>query len=191
MNDIIDALLLIFFSAWLIATILGQWNAASHRRERFPWVRRYDRFGLIPTWTFFAPRPATTDIHLLYRDKLAVGAMTPWTEAIVVEPRRFLHIVWNPSKRQRKMVSDTVGALFRDLSVYSSGAKRGKRVGPLRIPKDFHTTWPYLILLHYVSSLSRLPGCAATQFALFRSGGDPEEGGAEPQPVFISALHTL
>ncbi|MEZ4299384.1 MAG: hypothetical protein R3B70_30820 [Polyangiaceae bacterium] len=178
-----DVLLCAFFGLWLLASILGQLNTASEKRHRFRWVRRYDVLGLVPTWTFFAPRPSTADLHLLYRDKLATGQLTPWTEVVLVEARSPLHILWNPGKRQRKLLTDAMGMLSREV-VHARKLRRGG--GPSRPrawQESIQSSLPYLIFLHHVSMLPRLPGATATQFALFQSSSIAA-GDDDPKPMF-------
>lgn len=187
-----DILLPTFLGFWFVASIFGQFNAVSVRKARFQWLRRYDILGLVPTWTFFAPNPATTDYHFLYRDRLADGTVTPWTEIVRVHDRRWWHIVWNPNKRRRKVFTDIVAMLLVRLGSTlkdSDIRRRGDRRYVL-IPERWHTTWPYLFLLNYVSSLPRHRSAIETQFGIFRSQSAVVDADAV-EVALISALHKL
>lgn len=190
MRTFADVVVTVFFGAWLAATILSQLNAVSPRWSRFQWIRTYDWLGLVPVWTFFAPAPPTTDTHLLYRDKLEDGELTPWTEIVMIQRRRLQHVAWNPAKRRLKLLGDAVGLLFRDVSRYANKSVNGER-SVQQLHQDFQLTWAYLILLHYISNLPRFPGSAGTQFALLHSRLVSDESGREPQVTFVSAWHAL
>jgi hypothetical protein len=181
---------ILFLAIWFLASILGQVNAVSQKKARFRWLRRYDWFGLVPTWTFFAPNPATSDHHLLFRDRLADGTVTPWTELVAIEERKWWHAVWNPRKRQRKLLTDIISMLLvrlgRELKGKNIQRRRKKRFVVIR--RRWHMEWPYLFLLNYVSSLERHHSVTDTQFGIFRSKSAIVNADAV-EIALISALH--
>ena len=61
-------------SLWFALSVLNQYRRGALIRP----VKRRDAFSLIPTWTFFAPRPGVTDFNILYRDRARDGAFGPW-----------------------------------------------------------------------------------------------------------------
>jgi hypothetical protein len=187
MRFALDNAVAVVLGVWLVCTILGQFATVT-RGKRFGWVRRWDYAGLIPTWTFFAPNPATADLHVVYRDRLADGTLTPWTEALFIEPRRYWHVFWNPGKRQRKVFTDLIGTLSRQLARVKARSRRKNKRRYHPLPKFLHTSLPYLAILNYVSCLPRLNRSSATQFALFRA----EDGNADrARLLIVSALHEL
>jgi len=163
----------------LACGVLGTWFAVSvvfqFPLKRINQWRDLDPFGLIPHWSFFAPQPAVTDVHLLYRDQLADGTFTAWTEIPLLEPRRWWHAVWNPSKREKKALFDLATAT----AVIASQAT----------PKALQVCVPYLLLLNYVSTLPRPPGGRATQFVLMDTQGCVST--QAPTRRLLSSLHAL
>jgi hypothetical protein len=195
-----ETVLIAALAAWFALSVLGQvaavrWRAPFLRPlEALRGLRKYDLFGLIPLWTFFAPRPAWTDFHLLYRDRLADGTLTPWTEVMAIEARRWWHFAWNPRKHERKAVIDVVRMLSRRL-FSTDRASWSAAIVPLtddkpwvEIPPGVHTSLPYLAILHMVSNLPRLGASDATQFLIMIA--DAARSG-EPTVMMVSALHEL
>lgn len=162
---LIDASIVVLLAGWLLASALAQ----------LPWgwcqaVRRWDAFGIIPSFSFFAPNPASSDCHLLYRHLLDDGSFTRWTEAFVWRPVpwRFL---WNPDRRAEKAISDATSGL----------ARRTDAIG-VRFAVS------YLLLLNYVSALPRSINAVGVQFALM---GSSEYSDHDPFARFISDTHPL
>jgi hypothetical protein len=163
----------------LIAAILATWFACTIRfhvplADNLA-LRRRDLFGIVPDWRFFAPTPAKLDYHLLYRDRLADGTATDWTEVSVTPARRWYCCLWNPFRRDRKALFDLTTEIAR-IAVYD-----GARYVPGSVA--------YLALLSYISALPRLPGSIMTQFCLMAS--DPSEVLKPPEPVIVSDTHWL
>lgn len=80
-------------------------------------IRERDVFSLIPSWRFFAPRPATSDYHLFSRAIDDSGGATEWVDVHPAEERRFRHLLWYPEHRVQKGVFDIMSEL---LSVFRS-----------------------------------------------------------------------
>lgn len=162
MAELLGLLLL----GWLLASAVAQLPGRPGR-----WLHARDLVGAIPSWSFFAPNPARTDCHLVYRHVLDSGEVTGWTEAFVWEParRRWL---WNPDRRAEKAISDASSHL----------ARRRELTG---------VRWsiPYLLLLNHVSGLPAPRPARAVQFALLGSYG--ESSGPDPFVRFVSDCHPL
>lgn len=156
---------------WYVLSILAQ----IYRGGWMSAVKYHDIFSLIPSWTFFAPRPGTSDLNLLYRDRLIDGQLTPWRE-VSLGQGGFLRWIWNPDKRRRKCVTD----MCQSLQAYALRTRSLERV-------LIHL--PYISLLNYVSALPRNGLHEATQFMLVRTYG--EDRHEEPQIVFVSNFHSL
>ncbi len=156
------------FALWFLVSIAGQLPIALQRR-----LRRHDAFGLVPQWTFFAPRPGVTDVHLLYRDWAGDRTVGPWREIHLRTARRWWHCLWNPNKRAKKALLDMSQELAAAARVLSPIAVQG--------------SMPYLLALAFVSRQPHAPGTELTQFMLMRSPGTLRQ--AEAQPVFVSARH--
>jgi hypothetical protein len=167
----VDAAAIGVMAAWFLASVLGQ--LPFPRIER---MRRWDLCGLVPYWNFFAPHPGTRDFHLLYRDRLADGTVTPWTEVPLCDARRWWHAAWNPVKREKKALFDVTVQLLKE-------ALQTPRTELLQV------SVPYLVLLTFVSALPRPAAATGTQFLLMVSPGSVDD--PVPEPMFTSALHAL
>lgn len=161
-----DVAIAALFAVWLVLSLIAQLPGRPAE-----WIRSLDPFGVLPSWSFFAPNPARTDSHLLYRHRLANGDVTPWTEAFVWRPvwYRFL---WNPDRRAEKAISDATSSLQRHTQAL------GVRL-----------SIPYLLLLEHVSHLPSPHGAVAVQFALMGSWGP--DASREPFVRFVSDTHPL
>lgn len=139
------------------------------------WLKRYDYFAMIPVWTFFAPNPGTTDIHLLYRDKLTSGDVMRWREVpFFTSP---LRAIWNPYKRLQKGLSD----LGNELQDYAANH--------LEHPELILTHIGFIALLNFVSRQPHAPSTAFTQFVIARSYGRHSQTQAEV--MFLSTFHRI
>lgn len=155
---------------WLGVSILAQFDVAPARA-----LKGHDVFSLLPRWSFFAPRPGTFDYHLLYRDLLPDGTFGAWQEIPLADERTFGGALWNPEKRCRKALSDTVRSLTQLLK-------------PGRKPA-LALSIPYLTTLNYVAARTHDPRAAATQFMILRTDGFLAD--TEPRLIFQSDLHRM
>lgn len=163
------AAMAVLLTAWLLISAVRQLPLA--RVEQWG---QHDQLALIPRWNFFAPRPATHDFHLLYRDTLAGGGVTAWQEVRVGGARSRWAVLWNPGKRERKALYDFSVNL---LSIV------------LERPGAVQTSVPYLALLNHVTELPRSTLSEATQFMLMAIY--PAHTRKEPDVLFVSSLHPL
>lgn len=186
-------------SEWILAGILGAWLIisglgqidVSEPRSVFQRIRQWDLFGLIPIWTFFAPRPAWIDYHLLYRDRLGDGTVSPWTEVVPVSGRTPVQALWNPGKRERKAIIDIVRTLTREIQNGRADLPEEFRFAgrtAQHLPETIFTSLGYLALLHVVSRIPRLGTASETQFLVMQT--DAAESG-EPEVLILSAFHSL
>ncbi len=183
-----EILLAVVLVAWLAISALGQIDV-EHPDSRFQRLRTRDPFGLIPVWTFFAPRPAWTDYHLLYRDILPDGRATAWSELFAIEPRRLTHAVWHPGKHCRKAVIDLVRTYTKELElVAGSGGEDGELPPTEQLPATLFLSLSYLTLLQAVSSAPRFGAAVSTQFMVLKH--DRVDSPA-PRAMLVSAVHTL
>lgn len=93
------------FAGWFAASVLNQFSLNWWKR-----VMRYDRLGLVPRWTFFAPNPAREDIHVVYRDR-SKSTQGPWRSLTTAPPNPWVRWIWNPGRFERKAVIDLVNGL--------------------------------------------------------------------------------
>ena len=155
-----------FLALWLLLSAIAQ--IPSRAADR---IKGWDVFGIIPSWSFFAPQPARTDPHLLYRHRCADGAISAWTEAFVWRPV-WHRCLWNPDRRAEKAISDA--------SSYLQSRKEALGV---------RFSVAYLLLLDYVGHLPHPADAAEVQFALMGSWGPGAKG--EPFVRFVSDTHPL
>jgi hypothetical protein len=161
-----EAALLVLFVAWALVSIVGQ-----HRSRFSIWLRSWDLFGLVPTWTFFAPNPVSHDHYLYYRD-YSFASVGPWHRAFDADVRTWWDPLWNPLRREEKAISD---AMFHLLD-------QAREVDATRIQFSIS----YLTILSFVSSLPRENDVIARQFLFaVRRANDV------PRPVFLSNIHVL
>ena len=179
-----DAVLVlnIAFGVWMALTVAIQFAPVSR------WLARYDRLGMVPRWTFFAPNPGTNDHHVVYRECLSPDAdlttpdrieaasnmLSPWREMADLCPGHHILFLWNPQRRINKTISDLINAFTIT-----------RRENP-EFQKYIHYTVEYLILLHL--ALRDAPPNAQRQFAVVRTNGFGDQRVAVP--VFVSQFHS-
>jgi hypothetical protein len=76
-------------------------------------ISQYDLLHILPRWTFFAPNPAMRDCHIVCRDRLVNGSLSPWTPVRFSPGRTAMDVIWHPGKRPRKVLSDAAQSLKR------------------------------------------------------------------------------
>jgi hypothetical protein len=168
--------------AWAVAALFSAWFAISVASQLSDSVgtyfRRLSSLGLVPCWTFFAPRPGVDDIHLLYRDRLADGTIAKPTYVPTIEHRRWYHGIWNPNKFHNKVFYDLTSALRVQLRTI-----RKENFDPHTIM----LSTPYIMMLHLVMRMPRPPDATARQFILANTRSkkaDPEHA-----IIFLSGFH--
>jgi hypothetical protein len=153
---------------WLLATIAYQYAPSR------PTLGRLDMFKLLPSWSFFAPYPATRDSHVVVRDLLRGGAVTAWRPIYSFPTRTLGQVIWHPAKRPRKILRDASKSLkiTRDRST-SKGVVQ--------------CSLPYLLILHYCQVQPRpAQEAVARQFAIVETSG---REGRRIWIAFISEFH--
>jgi hypothetical protein len=167
-----------------LALVLGTWFLASTVKQeptrKLKALDSLDSRGIVlPEWRFFAPNPGVHDTHLLTRDQLTDGTLTPWTECFPAMPRKVRQIFWHPDRRAEKVVMDAMGEIIRVLDMDVLVKK-----------EDLQVTITYLVLLNYVTHGRPHPDDAVrTQFLIARSTGYEEN--EDPLLLFLSNLHPL
>ncbi len=158
----------------LLATWLALSACAQLPRKYSKWVIELNWLALIPDWHFFAPQPATSDFHLLYRDVLVEGSVTYWREVPFNQPRDCWSCSWNPDRRRNKALFDYATTLAQEL---------------IRAPAAIQTCIPYLALLTFVVGLPHDRTSQSTQFLILKSHGTLVN--TLPDVLFVSSLHSL
>jgi len=176
MSTVLSGVAVVVMILWLIATALANTPVGDRILTSVIGTRRIR--ALVPTWSFFAPRPVSYDVTLLYRERLADGECSPWREAIPF-PRRhpIIRAFWNPGARAFKAVSDASNVLI--LSA---------RAAPQPVsPRSLMLSIPYLLLLAKTSSLKIGVGVVSRQFALVRHS----HRDARIAVTFVSGFHDV
>lgn len=104
MENIILFCLTAVLSLWLVLTIFIQFDGdVSHS------IQKFDKLSLLPRWTFFAPKPGDTDVHLLCRF-WKNDSPGEWMEVQLTKrnsgPTWHMKSVWNPNRRIEKLLFD-------------------------------------------------------------------------------------
>jgi len=161
-----------FLIVWLFLSVLNQFS--------FPFmnaVTQYDRWALLPRWTFFAPNPGCTDFRLVYRTFDAQDQPSPWREVSMVRERALLDAIWNPDKRRSKALVDLTQALLL--------ARR-----KCDEPAVLMTSFSYVAIAHYIDRLPRLQESAQSwQFLVLQTHGIFAE--STPDILIRSGVHNF
>jgi hypothetical protein len=167
-RDTLRHALYVILAGWLWATAAAQSPNPRYRA-------RPERWLLVPNWRFFAPNPFSKDVHLLYRDELADGTLTGWSELPLVTPRAVRQAVWYPDGRYEKTFVDAVS----DLKIVMRKA-----------PQHVRHTRPYHTLLAFITpAVFHPPDAARTQFLIAHSTGVDDSEDASL--YFLSEFHPL
>jgi hypothetical protein len=169
-NTFMTVICIVILVGWFLISVLSQLNVKAVAP-----LKARDIFSLIPNWSFFAPRPGTSDYHLLFRDSDHAEAWSRWREIPLANRRTLWGAIWNPEKRKTKALSDVVRGLVR--------------LAQDKALKDFSLTLPYLAILNYVSSIRRSTPCVQTQFMILKSEGFFAD--QDPQFLFMSNAHNV
>jgi hypothetical protein len=162
---------IVVFSIWFLLSIAFQKN---NRLSRL--TTRFDRFTLIPKWSFFTPDPGASNYHFVYRSRGDETSVSPWLE-LNLSPRGIFFPLWNPRKRYREGMIE----LFQLLALSSINCSAER----------LQFTAPYIILLDVARK--RLGGSLSSQafyqFALVETRGRSEA--SVPLVRFYSLTHPV
>lgn len=99
-----EIIILSILVLWLVLSILYQ----------FPKIKilfiELNRHHLLPTWTYFAPSPINNDYHILYRNRIK-NVTSKWKEISIISKNKSLSAIFNPKKRQKKMLITIYGRI--------------------------------------------------------------------------------
>jgi hypothetical protein len=153
------------FLSWLGLTIAFQF-----RRWQVS-MRFRDPLYMLPSWSFFAPVPNTSDFVFVCRYE-SHGELTPWKQPGLLSAKAF-PLLWDPERRQKKAIID----IGQSLAEFVKD----------ELPDMVHLTTPYLLLLQYASSQPEAMFATGVQVAI---GVRPERHD-DFQLFFQSHLHPL
>lgn len=153
---------------WLVASALYQIGACRRR------LARLDLLELLPSWSFFAPHPATRDSHVVIQDLRADGSLSGWKTVTSIPPRRLLDVVWNPTKRPRKILRDAAKSAQRTRRIAGSDGV-------------VQCSMAYLVILHFcLEAVPHDHSAVSRQFAIVETSG---RQGRRVWITFISIFH--
>lgn len=191
MTTVTEVLVPTVLSFFALATIGATVESLTERSTVSDWLHRWHLKFLAPNWNFFAPHPGQWDTHLLYRDQLADGTVSPWTEVTdVTETRQRLKWVWNPSLYKAKGLFDVNQALKRHLDdselAETDDSSELDELQPIESDDHLLST-QYVSLLTIVSEADHEEDAKKTQFMLMQSSLREDEA----SPEFVSNFHEL
>jgi hypothetical protein len=137
-------------------------------------IRSIDPAAIIPQWTFFAPIPAVTDYHVLYRDRYTDTTYSEWME-VVLDTRRCYRSLWNADKRRAKAVFDMIQSMAATVGDSSAD--------------EIKLSVPYILFLQLISKLPRTRPPELTQFLIVESYGHLTD--EPPRTLFRSEFHRI
>lgn len=170
MDIFINVGAMLFFALWLILTIFNQFS--------FKWVnqmKKKDVFHLLPSWTFFAPNPGTSDYHIVYRTMDVNENISAFIEIPLHNNRQLMHACWNSSKRVKKALTDLVMSLKKLCAVQD--LKKEK----------LQVSFSYIALLNFLTHLEKSSSVKFIQFAILESKGYNDTN--PPQLLICSDFH--
>jgi len=194
MTTVTEVLVPTVLSFFALATIGATVESLTEQSTVSDWLHRWHLKFLAPNWNFFAPHPGQWDTHLLYRDQLADGTVTQWTEVTdVTKTRQRLKWAWNPSLYKAKGLFDVNQALKRhlddsELAEAEEASEPSGLDGLQPIESDDHLlSTQYVLLLNLVSEADHDEDAKKTQFMLMQSSLREDEA----TPQFVSNFHKL
>ena len=107
---IINYIIITLFS---VATVL---SIAFQMRERLPFKSfwRFDRFGLLPNYSFFAPKPLMQDFRVVFR-LTNESKNDEWQELPMYENLSISKTLYNPFKYYNKGMIDICMSLLKEM----------------------------------------------------------------------------
>jgi len=163
-----------FLVLWFVASILHQAPPRWWMR-----VKKFERFPLVPRWTFFAPRPGRHDQHLVYRD-IVDGVPGHWVEVQAGDFRPARRWLFNPTRFRQKALFDLVNRLKaarREFTQYGLDAK------------SLQLSAGYTALLAWVVAQPAPVQPCLRQFAIATTAGHGSE--RTLQILYLSHSHPL
>jgi hypothetical protein len=133
------------FGIWILATILFQFPKFQ------PILSRFDLLTMLPTWSFFAPSPNTSDYTLFVRYWTGNNHVTGWRTILTPEHHR-ISFLWDPGRRYRKIIIDISQSFIEFVKMSSH--------------KGIQYSTPYLLVLHHASSRPEAAFATGVQFAV-------------------------
>ncbi len=100
-------IVVITLAVFLIASVIYQITSLK------PKIGKYDKLGILPNYSFFAPKPLTRDYRLAYK-VIADEEQQEWIEIPFYNKFSILQTVWNPRKYYNKGMIDTCNFMIKE-----------------------------------------------------------------------------
>jgi hypothetical protein len=175
-TETLSVVVAVGLAGWFAVIVLAQPVVTRRVIRR---VIKRDRLGLIPGWWFFAPNVGDVDVHVLFRDRDRDGRVGAWSEPFAIGRERVTE-VWDPHWRIKKALVD-VAENLSPLELRREGVRPLSRAWVL--------SFPYLVVLNYVSQLSGELVATERQFAMVRTGAIQAQ--SRPEILIVSPFHRL
>lgn len=174
MEQVSTVLVVAFFIIWFLLSIIFQFNSPAKGI-----LAKFDYLGLLPSWSFFAPIPGTSDYRLVFRDKKNNHNWSEWNEVSFYSEFSFIRTIWNPKKVELKALSDIIQILLKELNnnLYKKN------------PRLIMLTTPYMALLTKVNNEPCPDDSIERQFAVLSSSGFGQD--RKVVPLFVSSSHLI
>ncbi|UTW62799.1 hypothetical protein KFE98_01180 [bacterium SCSIO 12741] len=99
-----------------VITMLAMFSIASILYQIKPIQKvllKYDPLGLLPNYSFFAPKPISNDFRIVYR----VKDRKEWEEVPMYQKFYLFRFLWNPFKYYNKGFIDSCQAVHKEYSL--------------------------------------------------------------------------
>lgn len=120
-----------------------------------PRLRKFDKLGLLPNYSFFAPKPIANDYRLVY--KMIGKSDSEWQEFPMYKSFTPTRILWNPFKYYNKAFIDASHFLLMEFHAIEN-------------KKHIQVSLNYLSILIMLSEYLREKDCTV-RFAIVTSKG--------------------
>jgi len=121
-------------------------------------IAKYNFLGLLPNYSFFAPKPLVNDFRLVY--KLVSSEEQEWIEVPMYRRFSLVRVFWHPFKYYNKGMIDTCQFLMQEFRA-------------LETKKYIQLSLHYLTVLLAISKHVKSSGidCSEVRFAIVTSEG--------------------
>ena len=161
------------FAVWIVLTLIAQIESRWKTN-----VVKWNSFGIIPYYSFFAPFPGRFDYHLVVRFLPSEGDVSRWFEVDRFGSRPWHGFLFNPKKRLRKAMFDMVAELLSAARTHPTGDCL------------MYVSYPYLAFLliseNFLERESDYFWPRAYQYAIVAGCNDKT---VEFELLFCSAMH--
>lgn len=99
---------MVLFIVWALLSVLSQSTTKIKNK-----IKMKDALNILPNYKFFCPNPIKHDYYLYYREQLPDSSWSEWKKIFVGGKMPIICSIWNPFKRDRKVLYKIVKDLKR------------------------------------------------------------------------------